>query len=79
MRSHEAEQVIGLLLLIYLMLCNIEDQIVLKNRTLGEILNVANVVLSRGEGISMHQTLNCLEYKKIRSTISNFFVIYSKQ
>ena len=43
----------------------------LKNKTLEEILNVANVVSSRGEGISMHQALNRLEYKKIRAEVSS--------
>ena len=41
-------------------LCNIDDQIVLNNKTLQEILNVANAVSSRGKGISMHQALSKL-------------------
>ena len=52
-------------------LCNIDDQIVLNNKTLQEILNVANAVSSRGKGISMHQALSQLEYKKIRAEVSS--------
>ena len=52
-------------------MCNIDDQIVLNNKTLQEILNVANAVSSRGKGISMHQALSQLEYKKIRAEVSS--------
>ena len=52
-------------------LCIIDDQIVLNNKTLQEILNVANAVSSRGKGISMHQALSQLEYKKIRAEVSS--------
>ena len=43
----------------------------LNNKTLQEILNVANAVSSRGKGISMHQALSQLEYKKIRAEVSS--------
>ena len=43
----------------------------LNNKTLQEILNVANAVSSHGKGISMHQALSQLEYKKIRAEVSS--------